>query len=52
MDYLKRPQVEAALSAYPPHARLVLFCAPAGFGKTTALAMQVEQRRQAGSAVA
>ena len=37
MDYLKRPQVEAALSAYPPHARLVLFCAPAGFGKTTKL---------------
>lgn len=51
MDYLKRPQVEAALSAHP-NARLVLFCAPAGFGKTTALAMLVEQRRQAGSAVA
>jgi len=50
-DYLARPQVEAALSAYP-HARLVLFCAPAGFGKTTALAMLAEQRRQAGSAVA
>ncbi len=50
-DYLARPQVEAALSAHP-HARLVLFCAPAGFGKTTALAMLVEQRRQAGSAVA
>jgi len=50
-DYLARPQVEAALSAHP-HARLVLFCAPAGFGKTTALARLVEQRRQAGSAVA
>lgn len=50
-DYLARPQVEAALSAHP-HARLVLFSAPAGFGKTTALAMLAAERRNAGGAVA
>jgi LuxR family maltose regulon positive regulatory protein len=50
-DYLARPQVEAALCAHP-HARLVLFSAPAGFGKTTALAMFAAERRNAGSAVA
>lgn len=51
VERLPRPQVEAVLSAHP-HARLVLFCAPAGFGKTTALAMLAEQRRNAGSAIA
>uniref|UniRef100_A4XVC9 Regulatory protein, LuxR n=1 Tax=Ectopseudomonas mendocina (strain ymp) TaxID=399739 RepID=A4XVC9_ECTM1 len=50
-DYLARPQVEAALLAHP-HARLVLFSAPAGFGKTTALAMLASERRHAGAAVA
>lgn len=50
-DYLPRPQVQAALAAHP-HARLLLFSAPAGFGKTTALATLAEQRRAAGSAVA
>ena len=34
--YMARPRVDAAFAANP-HARLVLFCAPAGFGKTTAL---------------
>ena len=50
-DYLPRSQVQAALAAHP-HARLLLFSAPAGFGKTTALAALAEQRRTAGSAVA
>ncbi|MGA4636819.1 LuxR C-terminal-related transcriptional regulator [Pseudomonas solani] len=50
-DYLPRPQVQAVLAAHP-HARLLLFSAPAGFGKTTALATLAEQRREAGSAVA
>lgn len=50
-DYLPRPQVQAALAAHP-HSRLLLFSAPAGFGKTTALAALAEQRRAAGSAVA
>ncbi|MDH4564591.1 helix-turn-helix transcriptional regulator [Pseudomonas sp. BN411] len=50
-DYLPRSQVQAALAAHP-HARLLLFSAPAGFGKTTALAALAEQRRTTGSAVA
>lgn len=50
-EYLLRPQVEAALSAHP-HARLVLFSAPAGFGKTTALMVLAERHREAGGAVA
>jgi len=50
-DSFSRPQVQAALAAHP-HARLVLFSAPAGFGKTTALATLAETRRAAGSAVA
>lgn len=50
-DYLARPQVEAALCAHP-HARLVLFSAPAGFGKTTALARLAAERREAGAAIA
>ncbi|MBU3054972.1 MAG: LuxR C-terminal-related transcriptional regulator [Pseudomonas indica] len=50
-DYLPRPMVQAALAAHP-HARLLLFLAPAGFGKTTALAAMAESRRAAGDAVA
>ncbi|WP_256557161.1 LuxR C-terminal-related transcriptional regulator [Pseudomonas sp. 1D4] len=49
--YLPRPQIQAAMAAYP-QARLLLFSAPAGFGKSTALASLAEQRRQASSAVA
>lgn len=50
-DYLLRPEVEAALVAHP-HARLVLFSAPAGFGKTSALAALAQSRLDAGNAVA
>ncbi|CAD5108776.1 LuxR C-terminal-related transcriptional regulator [Zestomonas carbonaria] len=50
-DYLPRPLVGAALEGHA-HARLLLFSAPAGFGKTCALAAMAEQRRQAGRAVA
>ncbi|MGH8352067.1 MAG: LuxR C-terminal-related transcriptional regulator [Pseudomonas sp.] len=50
-DFFSRPQVQAALATHP-HARLLLFSAPAGFGKTTALAALAEARRAAGSAVA
>lgn len=50
-DYLARPQVEAALSAHP-HARLLLFSAPAGFGKTSALAALAQSRLDVGGAVA
>lgn len=50
-DYLPRPQVEALLDAQP-HARLVLFSAPAGFGKSSALAALAAARQADGSAVA
>ncbi|WP_171011801.1 LuxR C-terminal-related transcriptional regulator [Pseudomonas sp. 2FE] len=50
-DYLIRPQVQAALAAHP-HARVLLFSAPAGFGKTTALAAMAQARGLVGSAVA
>ncbi|MBM7059392.1 AAA family ATPase [Pseudomonas sp. UL073] len=51
VDYLPRPLVQAAMQSHS-HARLLLFCAPAGFGKTSALAAVAEQRRQVGNAVA
>ncbi len=50
-EYLPRPQVEATLRALP-HARLLLFSAPAGFGKTSALAALAQSRLDAGCAVA
>ncbi|MCY1348747.1 HTH-type transcriptional regulator MalT [compost metagenome] len=50
-DYLPRPRVQAALDGHA-HARLLLFSAPAGFGKTSALAALAEQRRGGGSRVA
>lgn len=50
VDYLPRPQIEAALEGHT-HARVLLFSAPAGFGKTCALAYLAERRLQAGGAV-
>ncbi|MBS7660344.1 helix-turn-helix transcriptional regulator [Pseudomonas lalucatii] len=50
-EYLSRPGVEAALAACR-HARLLLFSAPAGFGKTCALAALAHARAGAGQAVA
>src|SRR3990167_2481533 len=50
-EYLVRPQLEAALSANT-HARVLLLAAPAGFGKTAALAALARARSEAGSAVA
>lgn len=50
-DYVPRPLVQSALANHA-HARLLLFSAPAGFGKTSALAAVAEQRRQVGDAVA
>ena len=50
-DCLCRPQVLEALAAHP-QARLVLFCAPAGSGKTTALVTLAQARQASGSAVA
>jgi len=50
-DSFSRPQVQAALAAHP-HARLILFSAPAGFGKSTALAALAEARQADGNAVA
>jgi LuxR family transcriptional regulator, maltose regulon positive regulatory protein len=38
---LERPALEARLDAALQHSRLVLICAPAGFGKTSALARQL-----------
>ncbi|AYC32691.1 helix-turn-helix transcriptional regulator [Pseudomonas cavernae] len=51
IEHLARPQVQAALAAHP-YARVLLFSAPAGFGKTTELAVIAERQRQAGHAVA
>lgn len=50
-DHLARPRVAAALAANP-HVNLLLVCAPAGFGKTTALADFYAQRREQGAHVA
>lgn len=50
-DSLSRPQVLEALAGHP-NARLVLFCAPAGSGKTTALVDLTLARQAHGSAVA
>lgn len=50
-DYLLRPQLEAALCANA-HARVLLLAAPAGFGKTSALAALAHTRRQQGQRVA
>ncbi len=47
---LPRPHLQALLGA--PSARLVLFCAPAGFGKTTALAELAASRSAEGYASA
>ena len=50
LDYLTRPLVDAALASHP-HARLWLFSAPAGFGKTSALAVLAQRRLANGCAV-
>ena len=50
-DSLCRPQVLEALAGHP-NARLVLFSAPAGSGKTTALVAMAQARQERGSAVA
>ncbi|UVE19373.1 LuxR C-terminal-related transcriptional regulator [Pseudomonas sp. LS44] len=50
-DHVARPHVQEALAAHR-HARLLLFSAPAGFGKTTELAVIAERHRDTGRAVA
>jgi LuxR family maltose regulon positive regulatory protein len=50
-DALSQPQV-LAIFASQPNARVLLFCAPAGFGKTTALALLAQQRQAQGHLVA
>ena len=50
-DNLLRPQLEAALCANV-HARVLLLAAPAGFGKTSALAALARLRKQQGQHVA
>ena len=50
-DSLCRPQVLEALAGHP-NARLVLFSAPAGSGKTTALVAFAQACQERGSAVA
>ena len=45
--YLPRPRLQALFAANP-HARLILLCAPAGFGKSTALGELVMARQQQG----
>ncbi|UTW07576.1 LuxR C-terminal-related transcriptional regulator [Pseudomonas benzenivorans] len=51
IDLFPRPRIEATLLAHP-QARVLLFSAPAGFGKTCALGVLAQQRAQAGYAVA
>lgn len=46
-DNVPRPGLQRALTEHAD-ARLLLLCAPAGFGKTTALATLAEQRQQRG----
>lgn len=50
-DHVLRPGLDGAFQAHAD-ARLLLLCAPAGFGKTTALAAVAEQRQRLGHAVA
>ncbi|WP_374440417.1 LuxR C-terminal-related transcriptional regulator [Pseudomonas panipatensis] len=49
-DHLLRPRVQSALDR-SSHYRVLLFSAPAGFGKTGALAALAVQREQQGHAV-
>ncbi|QLC72570.1 helix-turn-helix transcriptional regulator [Pseudomonas sp. LPB0260] len=51
IEALPRPRIEAALSTQP-HARVLLFSAPAGFGKTWTLSALAQQKASAGYAVA
>lgn len=51
VDYLIRPQLDAAISANP-HARVLLISAPAGFGKTSTLVALAQARQASGSQVA
>jgi LuxR family transcriptional regulator, maltose regulon positive regulatory protein len=51
VDALSQPQVLSVLASHPC-ARVLLFCAPAGFGKTTALSLLVQQRQAQGHLVA
>ena len=51
VDALSQPQVLSVLASQP-NARVLLFCAPAGFGKTTALSLLVQQRQAQGHLVA
>ena len=50
-DYLVRPQLDAALCSNA-HARVLLLAAPAGFGKTSALAALARTRKEQGQRVA
>ncbi len=50
-DYLIRPAVQNALDRHP-YASILQFCAPAGFGKTTALAALAGKRASEGHQVA
>lgn len=50
-DVLSQSQVLAAFAGQP-NARVLLFCAPAGFGKTTALSLLAQQHQDLGHLVA
>ena len=50
-DFLPRPRIDALLAARP-QARVLLFSAPAGFGKTCALSVLAQRRASAGHTVA
>lgn len=50
-DYLSRPRLHEAL-VHHPDARVVLIAAPAGFGKSSALAALAELKREQGWSVA